>query len=303
MSQAVKAITLEDEYKKKTGITPEDVRKMRQWLQTQPHLPRDHLTDLDLILVYHCCHRSMEVSKQVLDLNCTLRTLFTNLFKDRLPDGRTLVSMKVPLVLPLEVRAYDDSAVIYCRLLDYNTKNFIFQEAIKIVLMVIDLWQYQSGTWPGLVIVIDLDKVTLSHLARLDIQTVQQFLFYLQEAMFVKLQGLHFMNAPSFMDRLLMILKPFMKKELIDMMVIHQIGSKTIGKYLPIEGLPKQAGGEYKPFEEAQADVIANAKANYDYFAEENKKRVVESLRPGKPKTITDIFGGIEGSFKKLEID
>lgn len=43
--------------------------------------------------------------------------------------------------------------------------------------------------------------------------------------------------------------------------------------------------------------------SNKEFFLNENRKRVMESLRPGKPKTLTDIFGGIEGSFKKLEID
>lgn len=56
--------------------------------------------------------------------------------------------------------------------------------------MVIDLWQYLEGTWPGLVIVVDFDKVTLSHVARLDIQTVQQFLYYLQVS-YVKCQMSH----------------------------------------------------------------------------------------------------------------
>lgn len=44
-------------------------------------------------------------------------------------------------------------------------------------------------------------------------------------------------------------------------------------------------------------------RANKEFFVEENKKRVNEALRPGKPKTITDIFEGVEGSFKKLEVD
>lgn len=42
---------------------------------------------------------------------------------------------------------------------------------------------------------------------------------------------------------------------------------------------------------------------NIVFINNENKKRVTETLRPGKQKTITDIFGGVEGSFKKLEID
>lgn len=60
------------------------------------------------------------------------------------------------------------------------------------------------------------------------------------------------MSAPSFVDVLLMIIRPFMKKELLDMLVIHQIGSKTIDKYVPIEALPKEAGGNFMSFDMAR---------------------------------------------------
>ncbi|KAL4719288.1 hypothetical protein ACJJTC_005161 [Scirpophaga incertulas] len=84
------------------------------------------------------------------------------------------------LLLPLDIRARDDSGVIYGRLLDYDYRNFVFHEAIRAVMMVVDLWQYQEGTWPGFVIVIDLDRMSLGHLTKLDLQTIQQFLYYLQ---------------------------------------------------------------------------------------------------------------------------
>ncbi|CAH0402595.1 unnamed protein product [Chilo suppressalis] len=270
---------------------------------TQPHLPADEITDLDLILAYHCCERSSGVTKTVLDLNFTLKTLFTNIFKDRIVDDKLIKTYRTALFLPLNVRAHDDSAVIYCGLLDPDYKNFVFSEAIRAVLMVLDLWQYQSGTWPGFVILIDLNQMTLGHLSRLDLQTLQQFLYFLQEALLLKLKGLHFLNAPSFMDRLMMLLKPFLKKQLLDVLHIHQIGSKTLDAYVPMEGLPKEAGGKFKSCTEARDDIIEWVKENQEFFKEENKKRVNESNRPGKPKTISDIFGGVEGSFKKLDID
>lgn len=73
-----------------------------------------------------------------------------------------------------------------------------------------------------------------------------------QEAMLVQLKGLHFLNAPSFMDRVMMILRPFMKKELLDTLQIHQTGSMTLDKYVPQEALPKEAGGEYLDFVSAR---------------------------------------------------
>ncbi|KAM3956785.1 alpha-tocopherol transfer protein-like [Aphomia sociella] len=294
---------LEEEYKKKTGVTPADVSNLRQWLQTQPHLPAEHISDLDLILSYHCCEHSSEVAKQVLDLNLTLRSLFGNLFKDRIVDDKIVATYNKVLLHPLEVRTKDEYAVIYTRLLDYDSKTFVFAENVRALFMIIDLWQYKTGTWPGIVILIDLDRITLGHLARLDLQTVQQFLYYLQEAMLVKVKGLHFLNAPSFMDRLMMIIKPFLKKNLLEVLHIHQIGSRTLEEFVPMRGLPKEAGGEYKSLKECRDDGIATVKANKDFFVAENKKRVVEARRPGKPKTISDIFGSVEGSFKKLDID
>uniref|UniRef100_A0A2H1WDA1 SFRICE_039729 n=1 Tax=Spodoptera frugiperda TaxID=7108 RepID=A0A2H1WDA1_SPOFR len=41
---AIKGISLEDEYKKNTGTTPEDIKKLRDWLNTQPHLPGEYMT-------------------------------------------------------------------------------------------------------------------------------------------------------------------------------------------------------------------------------------------------------------------
>ncbi|XP_023941075.1 clavesin-1 [Bicyclus anynana] len=295
--------SIEEEYTK-TGIKPSDVTALREWLKTQPHLPEKYITDLDLLLAYHCCYKSSAVTKQVLDLNFTLRTLFANLFHNRVVDDSILKSLDVVCALPLETLSVGKNyKVIYHALVDNDLKNFIFTDIIRTVLMLVDVAQYVEGTAPGYIIFVDLNRVTLGHITKLDLQTVQQILYFLQEAILIRLKGVHFLNAPSFVDRLMMIIRPFIKKELMNMVCIHSAGSNTIEKIIPIEALPKECGGKYKSYETAKKEAIELLLANKEYFENENKKRVVESLRPGKPKTITDIFGGIEGSFKKLDID
>jgi hypothetical protein len=64
--------------------------------------------------------------------------------------------------------------------------------------------------------------------------------------MLVRLRGVHFLNAPSFMDKLMMLLKPFLKKELLEMLHIHQVNSDTLEEYISKKALPKEEGGQYK---------------------------------------------------------
>ncbi|KAI8442527.1 hypothetical protein MSG28_006003 [Choristoneura fumiferana] len=218
----VQQFPLEKEYAKKTGVTPEDVGRLRAWLSTQPHLPET------------CSLRSSEVSKQVLDLHYTVKTLFDNFFKNRVVDQKALA-----------------------------------------------LSQEEEGTWPGLAIVFDLNLFTMQHLAKLDLQAIQQFLYYLQEAMLVEVTGIHFINAPAFIDKLMMLIKPFMKKALIDCLHIHQVGATTLEKHMPIAALPKDAGGEFDSIAKISDDLKERIKLNKEFFARETKKRVADSSGGG----------------------
>lgn len=79
--------------------------------------------------------------------------------------------------------------------------------------------------------------------------------------------------------------------------------SESLQKFIPLEILPNEAGGKAGPILELQEKNVKKFIECADWFKEEEANcRVNESLRPGKAKTATDLFG-VEGSFKKLEID
>ncbi|KAI5642233.1 CRAL/TRIO domain-containing protein [Phthorimaea operculella] len=299
----VQQISLEEEYKKKNGITRQDINKLREWLKTQPHLPEESITDLDLILAYNCCHRSAEVAKQLLDLNLTLKTLFTDYFQNRVVDQRIDRALGSVLITPLATRTKEGYAVVYATFMEKDAKNFVLVDIVKAVIMILDIWQYEEGSWPGFIIVFDLKNMSLGHLTKFDLQNLSQYLYYLQHGFLANLCGIHYLNAPSFMDKFMFVIRPFLKNQLLDVLHIHQAGTTTIGEFYPIEALPKESGGSYKSCQELKTEILSKLHASQSYFDAESKKRVKESLRPGKPKTISDIFGGVEGSFKKLEVD
>lgn len=55
------------------------------------------------------------------------------------------------------------------------------------------------------------------HLTKARLGPLKNFFYYLQEGLPLKLRQIQVLNAVYFMDKVMAILKPFMKKELINM--------------------------------------------------------------------------------------
>ncbi|XP_049887071.1 alpha-tocopherol transfer protein-like [Pectinophora gossypiella] len=299
----VKQIPLEEEYKKNTGVTPEDVSKLREWMDTQPHLPGQYITDLDLILAHHCCDCDLEASKRLLDTHFTLKTEMTSLFKDRAFDERIERALNTSLLIPLPTPSKDGYAVFYTRTIDSDPQNYCLQDLYRATIMGWELWQVESGTWPGFVMVFDLAGLGFQHFLRMHLSSLQNFTKYMQEAFLGKLKYVHILNAPSFFDKIVMLCRPFVKSYLLEMIRIHH-HTDTLEEFYPVEALPVESGGRWKRVLECRDEVIAKFRANAKFFDAEAKKRVDESKRPRKPSSQTsygffDRFRGV----RKVEID
>ncbi|XP_070852427.1 alpha-tocopherol transfer protein-like isoform X2 [Drosophila suzukii] len=168
--------------------------------------------------------------------------------------------------------------------------------------MIFDFWMYEDGIQPGHVIVIDLKNTSLGHVARIGLLQMKKFLYYLQEAAAIRLIGFHFINIVPFMDKILALMTPFMKKELTTVLHVHS-DMKEFYKFVPKEMLPNEYGGQVEETNIAKEiyykKLLDNRKEMLEF---ETRHQVNEKCRPGKPKNASDLFG-IEGNFKKLDID
>lgn len=65
----------------------------------------------------------------------------------------------------------------------------------------------------------------------------------------VRLKGLHYINAVSFMDKILALMRPFMKKELLDVLELHST-VESFSKNVFSDQLPNEYGGKAGTFNE-----------------------------------------------------
>lgn len=110
--------------------------------------------------------------------------------------------------------------IIYSRLIDLEPSHFVHSDSLKGYNMVLDVWFHTEGTVKGHVILIDMHGTQLGHVSRMSPAIAKKSLFYLQDALPVRLKEIHVMNASPIFDLMLTICKPFMRKELLDMVRI-----------------------------------------------------------------------------------
>ncbi|XP_034945203.1 alpha-tocopherol transfer protein-like [Chelonus insularis] len=294
--------TVEEEKQKNPELKDSDIQMLREWCQKQPHLPK--ITDSELVLFLHSNYYRLEPTKTTIDTFYTCRTHVTEFFANRDPLGnKDLRRMfKTAAYMPLKGETPEGYKIIFARLIDYEPSAYVYNDAIKYWNMAMDLWMYTEGTMQGHIIVVDLAGLSFGHTTRLSPMGLKKFLFYLQDGLPVRLKGMHFTNSIPVMEIILNMMKPFMKKELMDILFVHST-LETVAKHFPIDLLPNESGGKGGSLMELHEAHLKRLESYRAWFLEEEaNQRVNESLRPGKAKNITDLFG-IEGSFKKIDID
>ncbi|KAK0183088.1 hypothetical protein PV327_001160 [Microctonus hyperodae] len=298
----LQSISLEEELKRNPELKKSDIQILQDWCAKQPHLPK--IADNELARFLHSNYYRIEPTKNTIDTFYTVRTHVPEFFSNRDPLGnKDLRSMfQTAAYMPLPDETPEGYKIIYGRLINYDPSAYVYNDAMKYWNMVCDLWMTTEGTMKGHIILVDLAGLAFGHTGRLSPMGIKKFLYYLQEGLPVRLKGLHFTNSVPVMEIILGMMKPFMKKELMEILHIHST-PESVAKHIPLDILPYESGGKAGSLMELHEKNIKWLETHRAWFLEDEAKgRVNESLRPGKGKSATDLFG-VEGSFKKLDID
>ncbi|XP_056648874.1 alpha-tocopherol transfer protein-like isoform X1 [Diorhabda sublineata] len=296
-----KEINVEELYNKDDKLKKEDVKGLMEWLEKQPHLP--NVSELQVAIFLHSCYYGIEATKNTIDTYFTVKTICGDIFGSKNPksDAALQLALNTLLVYPLPKLTDTGDLVVLCSLIDTNPDNYVVASQFNLFDLATVMHTLQNGPPQGVHIVVDMKGIVFAHFLKLNPIVIKKFLYYLQEGMPIRLKSLHFINIVSFMDKILALIKPFMKKELIDSLYLHT-NTESIFKQIPKDVFPQEYGGSCESIKILQEKTKCQMNDNAKLIVFLTNQVVDESKRHGKPKNANEIFG-VEGSFKKLQVD
>ncbi|KAG7303323.1 hypothetical protein JYU34_011813, partial [Plutella xylostella] len=188
--------------------------------------------------------------------------------------------------------------VIFHRLRLTEPSKYHLEPGCKLLFMTVDACLSKRGPQPGYIFLFDMTGVKFGHLTRVSLSTLRKFFAYIQEAMPVRMRAIHVLNTEPVLDKLLLLIRPFMDKKLFDLIKFH---SKTedLEKFyetvIPRSALPPQYGGTLPETQVLHKKCMQQLSDMEPYFtAEEQQRKAAIHDKKGK---------SLETTFKKLEID
>ncbi|XP_043482189.1 alpha-tocopherol transfer protein-like isoform X2 [Leptopilina heterotoma] len=258
---------VEESRDKYPELTNEILDELREWGEDHglPNIP-----DEQLALFAHSCYYNKKDSIRCMEVYYRLRATTPEFFKDRDPKTEILQhSLKALQFVALPLPDREGRKIIFHRLANTAPTAYMFNDGIKLLGMTLDASLYFEGCTPGYVFLFDMRGVKLAHLARLSVNSIRKFFEYLQEGMPIRLQGIHVLNTVWFMDKILSLLKPFMKRELFEMLHLYSGEVSEIYEYIPPECLPEDFGGKLDNLETLHEAHCIKLDQLRDYFRDE----------------------------------
>jgi len=180
---------------------------------------------------------------------------------------------------------------------DIEKSNFMISEVMGIL--------DETTFITGIVLIIDLEGFNLNHLIHRPLGIIKKYMRFNQDALPCHPKSVNFIRMPRSFAATYRIISGFATDKIKKRFKVHRVDSSfnSLYKEVPPSILPRDYGGDGPSFSELTGYWKGKVEQHSDFLARMEKSvRADESKRPGKPKTSKELFG-IEGSFRKLEID
>ncbi|XP_075157562.1 alpha-tocopherol transfer protein-like [Haematobia irritans] len=197
--------------------------------------------------------KGVEKTKELIEVNYSIRLKNPHIFANRDPtDKDTENTYAFAHIIPLTELTPTNFHVTVVHFFNPEPKMIHFTEDIKTYIMINDsrfcrpdvLIDGNKGKISdGEVLIVDLDGVTMKFMACCTFRTMMVIFKYLYQAFPDTVKAIHLINCPTYINKILAIIKPFMSKDLYALIICHTEGLDSLYQHVPKDMLPNEYGG------------------------------------------------------------
>lgn len=278
----------------------EAVDGIKEWLELQPHLPKE-IDDGRIERWLIRCKNRMEETKKCIDLYYTMRTMAPEFMRgwdvnepwfDR--------ACKYYFHVPMPTLTKDHDRIIMGGFLQEHDDLF-FIDNMKLILQVTELRMREDYNAKD-IFVFDYKYFTLSDCQKVTLPLIKKFEVYFLRGCKTRLRAIHFLNTPSYAQFLVAFIKTILKTKLVERFHVYGQDLTEFYRRVPRELLPTEYGGNAGSITEHWGRWQKNLKNNRDWLISREHIKTDESKRSVNKMESSELFG-FEGSFRKLTID
>jgi len=261
------------------GLTRDMIEHLRDKIKLSKSIPQ-YIIDNQLLIFLNSCNGDVDMTISKLERYYDMKRSMPEFF-----DNRDLASSDIQHCLDsliyVSLPMTDDCYVILHKLRSYEPKDYWFDPGVKTFIMKTEALAFHEGPrkGSGIIFVDDLEGASLWHLFRPSINSIRRGLKFLQEGSPFDVKAVHVLNTPTFLDKILAIVKPFLRTELRNKIYFHS-SSKDLESFykehIPKSNLPSDYGGDLGSIEELHTKQRKAFMEMRGYFLTEEKQKNFE---------------------------
>lgn len=234
--------------------TEETLTKFRNWMK-EKNISQEIDNNILLRFLY-IYNGDLEQAKDLLIINLKLRQQHKNIFTNRNFHSYEIQNvLKVTQCFSLPRNTLNNYRITIFKLAEFDPDKYVFDDVAKLIFMAFDArFSMPEYDTDGEIAIIDVSGFTLRHLMKVKVSTAKLYLKYVQEAAPLRIVQNHFINCSSIVDKIMLLAKPFIKKELYDVIHFHTPKSDTLFNFISKDDLPKEYGGNLDSIEKLYDD-------------------------------------------------
>ncbi|XP_034231247.1 alpha-tocopherol transfer protein-like [Thrips palmi] len=277
----------------------EYVDQLKEWMQTQPHLPRNYD---DRVLPRFVCGTKYNLhrAQKKIDNYFTARAKVPEFFAQRDPTSPDIQqAWRAMTVLPLPRTRGDGARVCLHILNDVDACEHVPQHLYRMIFMVSDIRMVEEPEISGDVFVFDAANAGVSMVLKHAGSLLKKALTLAQTAYPQRLKEIHIINAHPFVNRGINLFRSFMKEKMRNRFVVHS-SLESLHQYVPADVLPAEYGGSCRTVA-ALRDQWGKALESYAlYFQQQEGVKASHSNNKSSSKSSSK---SVQTAFRNLSID